>query len=594
MGGRQGAVGFVARRQRMYPYVILLASRPQPLDPPSTRNYGWNRALGYYGRAFWGTMVAIGALLICSTGATAVVPGGNQAAAQIDRTAELRKLFTQCDKWISTATAPKAAARRHLRFMQGELRWERWLSTLPANRRAELIAFASDVPTHSWIYGVFSPSRRDRAMVADRLTAISGKSSLILLDTLLLDPSRYVRLHAMNAFWTRCPDRAGTAELFWMAVEAHSGRDYLFDSTARRWMAAPTGKPPVVKVRFHGRRLAVPRVERKKRVFPAADADRATAILQHWHPPGLNRLLLQALRVEVGAQTWDANGIDPLPGGNEVCDEINFIELLRHPTPPWAAGYLLQLINKSRDGDGHDSARWVNPQGRYYFVDASTRPLWMMIIAAGMNPTHFGLVLVPRRHPRRMQICAISETQQHAAIDKMRAWCRSREIKPTAVKLPARSANGIPVQAVSSRHRFGLFELRYGLISWIRWAESLPQRQRQQMLAWGRQSDNIEQAAMAFAPSSSAQMEAARILAGDRGTAPRLILDRLARSMVPAVRLTAINACPTRHPRADAQTILLQLGIARGSAGVPGRDSESKWTLIYHGQRLAISKRLEK
>ena len=49
MGGGQGAVGFVARRQRMYPYVILLASRPQPLGPPSTRNYGWNRAPGNLG-----------------------------------------------------------------------------------------------------------------------------------------------------------------------------------------------------------------------------------------------------------------------------------------------------------------------------------------------------------------------------------------------------------------------------------------------------------------------------------------------------------------------------------------------------------------
>ena len=46
-GGGQGAAGFVARRQRMHPYAILLASRPQPLDPPSTRNYGWNRALGF-------------------------------------------------------------------------------------------------------------------------------------------------------------------------------------------------------------------------------------------------------------------------------------------------------------------------------------------------------------------------------------------------------------------------------------------------------------------------------------------------------------------------------------------------------------------
>ena len=44
-GGGQEAVGFGARRQRMHPYAILLASRPQPLGPPSTRNYGWNRAL---------------------------------------------------------------------------------------------------------------------------------------------------------------------------------------------------------------------------------------------------------------------------------------------------------------------------------------------------------------------------------------------------------------------------------------------------------------------------------------------------------------------------------------------------------------------
>ncbi len=45
-GGGQGAAGFVARRQRMHPYAILLASRPQPLGPPSTRNYDRNRALG--------------------------------------------------------------------------------------------------------------------------------------------------------------------------------------------------------------------------------------------------------------------------------------------------------------------------------------------------------------------------------------------------------------------------------------------------------------------------------------------------------------------------------------------------------------------
>ena len=47
-GGGQEAVGFGARRQRMHPYAILRASRPQPLGPPSTRHYGWNRALGSF------------------------------------------------------------------------------------------------------------------------------------------------------------------------------------------------------------------------------------------------------------------------------------------------------------------------------------------------------------------------------------------------------------------------------------------------------------------------------------------------------------------------------------------------------------------
>ena len=44
-GRGQEAVGFGARRQRMHPYAILLVSRPQPLGPPSTHNYDWNRAL---------------------------------------------------------------------------------------------------------------------------------------------------------------------------------------------------------------------------------------------------------------------------------------------------------------------------------------------------------------------------------------------------------------------------------------------------------------------------------------------------------------------------------------------------------------------
>ncbi len=45
-GGGQRAVGFVARRQCMFPYAILLASRPQPLSPPSILICRCDRALG--------------------------------------------------------------------------------------------------------------------------------------------------------------------------------------------------------------------------------------------------------------------------------------------------------------------------------------------------------------------------------------------------------------------------------------------------------------------------------------------------------------------------------------------------------------------
>ncbi len=50
--GAKRPVGFGVRRQRMHPYAILLASRPQPLGPPSTRNYGWNRALATVSKQF--------------------------------------------------------------------------------------------------------------------------------------------------------------------------------------------------------------------------------------------------------------------------------------------------------------------------------------------------------------------------------------------------------------------------------------------------------------------------------------------------------------------------------------------------------------
>ena len=45
-GGGQEAEGFGARRQCMFPYTILLPSRPQPPGPPSILIFRRDRALG--------------------------------------------------------------------------------------------------------------------------------------------------------------------------------------------------------------------------------------------------------------------------------------------------------------------------------------------------------------------------------------------------------------------------------------------------------------------------------------------------------------------------------------------------------------------
>ena len=50
VGGGQGSVSFVARRQCIHQYTILLASRPGPLGLPSKRIYRRDSALGYYSK----------------------------------------------------------------------------------------------------------------------------------------------------------------------------------------------------------------------------------------------------------------------------------------------------------------------------------------------------------------------------------------------------------------------------------------------------------------------------------------------------------------------------------------------------------------
>ena len=538
----------------------------------------WQLRLGAAGKLSAKVTVPVALVALCGLGLLAPAPvlraAAGQSSARPTWTSTLQALLRRCEK-IPQPVANAARYWRRLRLMQGAIGWRRWLGTLSAARRAELTTAIQAAGKHHLVWAVFSPSRRDRAMAATQLAPIAAPWSSTLLDVLLADPSQYVRLSAMNSLWRHAPDGPGTADLFWMAVETR-GQRFVFHSDSRTWKKASAPGTSFVRVRVGGRRISVATAP-VQGTFSGADRRRAADLLIHWHSPFLTGLLLRA-----GYQQEDLSAIITiLPGSPVTLFSLSrFLEIFRRCRPAAAEPYLLRWIDAPGGGAG-----MLAPQGWPYFRSSRTLPLCLLMLDAGLNPTHFGIVKIGCSAASFSPpvICEFSRRQEAANLAKMRRWCQVRRILPAKARLPTDipAANMIGLPA-NRRHDVTLSDMECGLISWYAWTGHLPAPQRHAMLAWG--TKHLQVAAMAFASGIEPGMTAARLLSPDASESAQRILVHLVRSPAEAVSVGAISALWVRRPNAAVMSAVQRLAQAHAVAA-------ETWTLAFHGRRLVIPRR---
>ncbi len=492
-------------------------------------------------------------------------------------TGALQTLLRRCEK-IPQPPAGRAQYWRRLRLMQGAVGWRRWLRTFSAAQREKLATAIKVAGARHLVRAVFSPARRDRAMAAAKLAAIAAPWSGALLNVLLADRSRYVRLCTMNALWRHAPDGPGTADLLWLAVETR-GRTFAFHSRSRTWSPVPSQAPSVMHVRVGGSRVSVAITPSPlQETFCGADRRRAADLLIHWHSSALTGLLLRA-----GHQQKSLSAIVTVPVGSPMTlfSQSTFLRIFRRCRPAAAAPYLLRWINATGGG-----ASVLAPQGWSYFRSSRTWPLCLLMLESGLNPAHFGIVKIgcSAASFRAPAICEFSRRQEAVNLARMRRWCQVRHILPAKRSLPANipAANMMGLPADRGQ-KITLTDMELGLMGWFTWTGHLPVPQRQAMLAWGPK--HVQIAAMAFASGIKLPMTAARLLSPGTSAPAQKILLHLIRSPAEAVALGAVNAFWPHRPSAATVAAVQRLAHPHAHALAMAAPT---WTLVYHGRRLII------
>lgn len=516
------------------------------------------------------------------------VAGGNASA--ITWTTSLRLLLRNVEHPAGGKAAHQngTAYVRRLRLMQGHLRWQWWLMTRPPAQRPELLRKAGRTGVQTVVDEAFSPSRRDRAAATLRLAGMSGNLADTLLNVLLMDSSRYVRLCTMGAFWRRPPDGLGTAELFWLALEAGSEK-YTFHHDSRTWSLRAAEKVKWLRVRYHGSRLVFPaRVSQQR--FSLAEKRQAADLITHWHSSALGSLLLEAIRVK---QETEATPIEsPWQQQVPVYNQTRFLRIFCRCRPKGMKSELLALVEQS---DVH-TRQWLSPQGRGYFRSNRTDPLCLLMIDEGLNPTHYGIVKIGCSAAQYSppEICAFSRHQQLADIQMVRKLCKARGIKP-ATKNPTASTVALFEigTATTSHHGLSLTELQYGLLNWLIWVRAMPPAQRTAMLDWAYQRANVELAAMAFGPTRASKLGAARLLAAHENAPSQRLLAHLVANPSQAVSLTAMNAFWRFKADAAALAVLQRLAAAPKFTPWPSAlaVTPKAWRVTLDGQSVLVRKR---
>ncbi|NNM86586.1 MAG: hypothetical protein HKL96_12625 [Phycisphaerales bacterium] len=473
--------------------------------------------------------------------------------------------------------------------MKGLINWNRWLVSLPPSERASLQQYTLVPTAQKAIEEAFAPSRRMRAASLKRIAGLAPSDDVLryaLLDTLLLDSSRYVRLSVMNVLWKMPPDAKGAEELFWLAAKVNDDADFVFYGGGRVWkplyklLPPPQTSPGVI---------LAPRPGGEIHRFYAADRDRIMALLTHWSAPTLQQVLLAHL---AGFES---------PGPEHVgyrkravrLNKLVYAELFAACRPRAAVGY---LMNAAFYPAVHRGAN-LSPQGRptfsrSYYKNSRTDALFLLMLALGANPTHHGIVVIGQNIPNVWHevspvIVAQSHKAQSQAISYMRGLCQSRHFR--------RFAGGLPAPAVAARHgdenrqapRGSLAQFRLAIKPWYLWAMQLPAGERSAMLVWGSQASIIENVALAFAASPASMRDACRELAADSGPQSQRILCHLLHSRHPSVQKEAMNAL--QGMKLDGQSVRA-LWLLATTLRLPISDVQydGVWHLMYHDRAIVV------
>ncbi|MHB1766992.1 MAG: hypothetical protein ACYCUV_03980 [Phycisphaerae bacterium] len=505
----------------------------------------------------------------------------------------LEVVFRQCRKITRNIKGPGRDARRRaaLRRYEGKLVLARWIDTAPKSYRKSLRQWVLHKHYAQVATAAFSPRRRERAGAVDKLQLINDKCSTWLLDALLMDDSRYVRLKALNAFWARGPDALGVRTLFWMA--ACTGYvPFDLGSGTFAWHL-PTGRVPSTwLVDFHGKSVAA--VGGTRTVVYPTDQRRACQILLHWQPQSLGKWLVKALTYGMTAvREWNFGVNSARSTGLCIQNWNNYRSLFESEPPPAAAPYLLGML----EGLGSDMNESL-VQGQKYYSNAFTEPLCLLFVDEHLNPTHFGLVTVPQGSWHGVSVPRfIYPGQQALAINYMKECCHKRGIPAAHVSIDSPNPTSFApvILAFALKQLPGLFGLKCGLINWYRWALHRPARSQSRMLDWGSKRSAILYVSMVFSREGKSQLCAAYALQLFKSSEEMRILAHLLDGNNQAASLAAMNVFWKVRPDAVVARAIWRRATVRDiPPWLPKRaNSPLTWTFNFHQRQLIIYKQIQ-
>ena len=545
-------------------------------------------------RYTWHAMVVVLAMsLLPAAGHGEPASDGASASKLRDWPQMLRQSLVHFEKQSglhngSRPPATQQSAPRQLQI-EGLVNWNHWLMSLPAPRRASLEPYTLVPTAQKAIDEAFAPGRRMRAASLKYIVGLAPSYDVlryVLLDTLLLDPSRYVRLSAMNVLWTMPPDAQGAEELFWLAAEVNDDVDFVYYRGAHVWKPLFKLPPqlPTPTIATPG-----PRLHGEIHHFYAADHNRIMDLLTHWSKPAVQQVLLAHLAsFEAPALAHD--------GYRKRAVRLNklvYAELFAACRPREAIGYLMNAVFYTA---GHGGAS-LSPQGRptfsrSYYKSSRTDALFLLMVVMGVNPTHHGLVVIGQNVPNvwhEVSPIIVAQTQQTQAqaISFMRALCHRRHFQRFAGGLAAPAAATRQVREDNRTPRGSLTQLRLGIKLWYLWTMQLPQARCSAMLAWGSQASRIENVALAFAAAPTSRRDACRELAADSSPQSQRILCHLLHSSNPLVQSQAIKAL--QGMKLDSQSVhsLWHLATAL-QLPIGNIQYDGNWHLMYHDRAILI------